>query len=72
MRSTYQENCSGVMLTFMTSGRFTKTHAFCNKNGNLNFYEAKPETLFGRDLCNEEVHTLAKFGCFITLYAHAL
>jgi hypothetical protein len=43
------------MLTFMTSGRFTKTHAFCNKNGNLNIYEAKPETLFGRDVCNEEV-----------------
>jgi hypothetical protein len=31
MRSTYQENCSGVMLTFMPSGRFTKTHAFCTK-----------------------------------------
>jgi hypothetical protein len=37
MRSTYLENCSGVMLTFMPSGRFTKTHAFCTKNGNSNF-----------------------------------
>jgi hypothetical protein len=31
MRSTYLENCSGVMLTFMPSGRFTKTHAFHTK-----------------------------------------
>jgi hypothetical protein len=32
MRSTYQEICSGVMLTFMPTGRFTKTHTFCTKN----------------------------------------
>jgi hypothetical protein len=36
------------------------------------FYEAKPETLFGRVACNEKVHTLAMFGCFITLYARVL
>jgi hypothetical protein len=59
------------MFTF-PSVLFTKTHDFALKNGNSNFYEAKPETLYGRDGCNEEVHTLAKFGCFITLYARAL
>jgi hypothetical protein len=37
MRSTYLENFSGVTLTFVPSGRFTKTHAFCTKNGNSNF-----------------------------------
>jgi hypothetical protein len=49
------------MLTFMPSGRFTKTHAFCTKNENSNFCEAKPETLFGRVVCNEKLHTLARF-----------
>jgi hypothetical protein len=29
IRSTYQENCSGVMLTFRPSGRFRERHAFC-------------------------------------------
>jgi hypothetical protein len=29
MRSTYLENCSGAMLTFMPSSHFTKTHTFC-------------------------------------------
>jgi hypothetical protein len=45
---------------------------FALKNGNSNFYEAKPETLFGRVVCNEKLHTLAKFGHFITLYARVL
>jgi hypothetical protein len=45
---------------------------FALKNGNSDFYEAKPETLFGRDVCNEKVHTLDKFGRFITLYARVL
>jgi hypothetical protein len=49
-----------------------KNTLFTKKNGNSNYYEAKPETLFGRDVCNEEVHTLANFGCFITLYDRAL
>jgi hypothetical protein len=42
---------------------------FALKNGNSNFYEANPETPFGRVVCNEKLHTLAKFGRFITLYA---
>jgi hypothetical protein len=45
---------------------------FALKNGNSNFYEAKPEALFGRVVCNKKLHTLAKFGCFITLYARIL
>jgi hypothetical protein len=72
MRSTYLENYSGVMLTFMPSCRFAKTHAFCTKKGNSNFYEAKLETLFGRVNCHEKLHTIAKFGRFITLYARVL
>jgi hypothetical protein len=31
MRSTYLENCSGVMLTFMPSGRFAKHTRFALK-----------------------------------------
>jgi hypothetical protein len=38
---------------------------FVLKNGNSNFYEAKPKTPFGRVVCNEKLHTLAKFGRFI-------
>jgi hypothetical protein len=72
MRYTYLENYSGVMLTLRPSGQFTKTHSFCSKNGKSNFYEANPETLFGRVVWNEKVHTLAKFRRFITLYAHVL
>jgi hypothetical protein len=72
MRSTYQENYSSVRLTFMPSGRFTKTHIFCNKKWKLIFYEAKPKTLSRRVVCNEKLHTLAKFGHFITLYARVL
>jgi hypothetical protein len=51
----------------MPSGRFTKTHAFCTKNGKSNFCEAKPETLFGRLVCNEKWHTLAKFLSALSL-----
>jgi hypothetical protein len=40
----------------------SKKHTlFALKNGNSNFCEAKPETLFGRVVCNEKLHTLAKF-----------
>jgi hypothetical protein len=41
MKSTYQENCCGVMLTFMPSGRFTKTHAFCTEKWKLKFLWSK-------------------------------
>jgi hypothetical protein len=41
MKSTYQENCCGVMLTFMPSGRFTKTHAFCTEKWKLKFLGSK-------------------------------
>jgi hypothetical protein len=72
MRSTYLENCSGVTLTFMPSGRFTKTHAFCTKNGNSNFVKQslKPylEELFVMRSCTH----LPVFGRFITLYARVL
>jgi hypothetical protein len=40
----------------------SKKHTlFALKNGNSNFCEAKRETLFGRVVCNEKLHTLAKF-----------
>jgi hypothetical protein len=45
---------------------------FALKNGNSNFYEEKPETPFGRVVCNEKLHTLSKFGRFITLHARVL
>jgi hypothetical protein len=45
---------------------------FALKNGNSIFYETKRQTLVGRIVCNEKVHILAKFGCFITLYARVL
>jgi hypothetical protein len=61
-----------LQVHFMPSGRFTKTHSFCTKKWKLEFYEAKPETLFGRVFCNDKVHTLGMFGCFITLYARFL
>jgi hypothetical protein len=34
---------------------------FALKNGNSNFCEAKLQTLFGRVICNEKLHTLARF-----------
>jgi hypothetical protein len=59
-------------------GASEKHTLFALKNGNSNFCEAKPETLFGRVVCNEKLHTLARFlgvlsFCmlmFCNLYGH--
>jgi hypothetical protein len=56
------------MLTFMPSGRFKKHTLFTLKKLKLKFFGAKTETLFGRVVCNEKLHTLARFLGALSLY----
>jgi hypothetical protein len=41
---------------------------FTLKKYKLKFFEAKIETLFGRVVCNEKLHTLARFLGTLSLY----